>query len=574
MRKLYFGDNLDIMKKLYKNYPNGFADLIYIDPPFNSKRNYNVLFESIDLKDTKAQKQAFADTWSNISYMDTLNAIKEIDLDLCMFLETLDNINLSKGAVSYLTTMAIRIWYIHKLLKGSGSFYLHCDPEMSHYLKLTTDIIFGKDKFRSEIVWRRTNSHNKLTKKYGPIHDIILFYSKSNKFTFHPGFRPYNNTYIESRFKYSDSNGRYQTNYLTGPGIRHGQSGSPWKGFDPTGSGRHWAIPKSLTDIMPEKINKLGTLDRLEWLNNNGFILFPKKEGGQPMYKQYIGKGMPYQDIWAYQPNTQGALYNSIECIDEDVKYLENEDEILNYETQKPIGLLSRILLTSTNPGDTVADFFCGCGTTVATAEKLNRKWLGVDISHLSIKLIVKRLTEEHGKNMIKKVEIEGFPKDVASAKELAENTEGGRLKFEEWIVEVMLGGVLNKNRTQKGYDGYYTFDINRSKKTCLIEVKSGNTHLNNLNHFIKTVSNKNADMGVFICFNEFITKGMMHAVKNEGYFLNEFWGNSFDKIQILSVEDILNGELPKHPVSNKSTFKKAEKVVNDDGSDQKKLEL
>ena len=156
MNHLYFGDCLDILKDLKAKHPSGFIDLIYIDPPFNSKRNYNILFEDVNLSDVKAQKEAFADTWSNISYLDTLNEIKEIDLDLLRLLDALNDINISKSAISYLTTMAIRIWYMHKVLKPTGSFYLHCDPKMSHYLKIVCDLIFGEKNFKNEIIWDYT----------------------------------------------------------------------------------------------------------------------------------------------------------------------------------------------------------------------------------------------------------------------------------------------------------------------------------------------------------------------------------------------------------------------------------
>jgi site-specific DNA-methyltransferase (adenine-specific) len=174
--QLYFGDNLDILKQLYKENPKGLIDLIYIDPPFNSKRNYNVLFESIDLTDSTAQKEAFADTWSNVSYMDTLNELSDLDINLYNFLTNLDNTNISKGAISYLVTMAIRLWYMHKLLKYSGSFYLHCDPTMSHYLKILCDLIFGEKNFKNEIIWQRTNAKGLAFTRFAQNHDTIFYY--------------------------------------------------------------------------------------------------------------------------------------------------------------------------------------------------------------------------------------------------------------------------------------------------------------------------------------------------------------------------------------------------------------
>ena len=557
MNRLYFGDCLDVLKLLARESKAGFIDCIYIDPPFNSNRNYNVLFEDVATKDAKAQKQAFADTWSNVSYLDTLNEIKSNDLDIFNFLSALDNIRVPKSAVSYLTTMSIRIYYMHTILKETGSFYLHCDPVMSHYLKLLCDLIFGNQHFHSEIIWRRTNSHNKLTGQYGPIHDVILFYSKSSTYKFHPGTRPYSKEYITSRFVHSDTNGIYQTNYLTGPGVRNGESGTEWKGFNPTSNGRHWAIPKSLLQFLPDNFESLGTIEKLDALLTKELIVFPKKAGGQPMYKQYIGPGVFYQDIWAYQPNTSGVLYQSKECIDEDVKYLENEDEILGYPTQKPVGILKRILETSTDEGDLVADFFCGCGTTIAAAQELKRNWIGADISHLATRLITKRLVDIYGIGIRKTFEAFGFPRDIASARELSEKTESGRLKFQDWVIEVLLGGVSNPKKTADGgWDGHITFATPKKKEVVLIEVKSGNVNVKNVREFIQVVNKQDAAIGLFVCFEEMVTKPMLHDAKECGHF--GLFKNC-DKIQVVTIEDLLNGKLPNIPESRISQFRTAE---------------
>ena len=207
--------------------------------------------------------------------------------------------------------------------------------------------------------------------QFGAIHDVILFFTKSNEFTFHPKTRPYSKAYIADRFKYLDERGRYQTNYLTGPGVRYGESGKEWRGFNPTSAKRHWAIPKSLRGFLSNDGKGMSSHQQLEVLFEHDLIIFPKKDGGQPMYKQYIGDGLAYQDLWTYQPNTNGVLHNSDECIDEDVKYLEDEKEKLGYPTQKPVGLLARIIETSCDEGDVVLDPFCGCGTAVHAAQKL-----------------------------------------------------------------------------------------------------------------------------------------------------------------------------------------------------------
>lgn len=234
---------MDILKALHSQHPEGFIDLIYIDPPFNSKRDYNILFESHDIVgDATAQKRAFADTWSNVSYVDTLNEISGIDRELNELLANFDSIRISKSAVSYLTTMAIRIHYMHKVLKDSGSFYIHCDPNMSHYLKLLCDLIFGRDNFKNEIIWQRTNAHNMKTDYFGRVHDVILFYTKSKKYTWNIQHTEYSEQQ-KKRFK-KDADGRlYKAENLTY------SSPNPARNFEWRGS-------------QPPPASKLGSLRR------------------------------------------------------------------------------------------------------------------------------------------------------------------------------------------------------------------------------------------------------------------------------------------------------------------------
>ncbi len=478
MNKLYFGDCLDILKKLHHEHPEGFIDLIYNDPPFNSKRNYNILFESADLKDTKAQKEAFADTWSNISYKDTLEQIKEIDLDLFKFLESLDSIRISKSAVSYLTTMAIRIYYMHKVLKDTGSFYLHCDPTMSHYLKLVCDLVFGNNNFRNEIVWhyRRWSAG---TNRFQRLHDVILFYSKTKNSKFNMLYEDYTAGTIKR-----------------------------WKGI------------KRKTTILED-----GSLYQEEDI-----------EGV---------KGANMGDVWRISIINSQAI------------------ERLGYPTQKPEALLKRIIEASSNKGGLVADFFCGCGTTISVAQELERQWLGVDISHLAIGLIERRLIGAYGKTIKETYEIDGLPKDLASAKKLAQGVEHGRLKFQDWIIETMIGGVHNPKRTADGgWDGHLTFEHGGKKEVVLIEVKSGNVNVKNMREFIQVVRKQEADIGVFVCFEDQVTKPMQLAAKEEGYYRKEHWGDRFDKIQILTVEKLIDGENIKFPLTQTTTVKTAEKKI------------
>ncbi len=449
-------------------------DLIYIDPPFNSKRAYNILFESIDLSDAKAQKEAFADTWSNVSYIDELNEIQDLNLDLFRFLKTLDSLRISKGAVSYLTIMAHRIWYMRKKLKSTGSFYLHCDPTMSHYLKIVLDLIFGVKNFRNEIVWWYETGgipKNDFSRK----HDVIFRYSKSRKYHFNSK---------EIKEKRSD-----------------------------------------------EVLRRIAT----------GVVSATRSTG------QYRHPS----DVWKI------AAINAM------------AEERMGYPTQKPEVLLERIIKASSNEGDMVADFFCGCGTTVISAQKLNRKWIGVDISHLAIRLIYERIlkpfeeSDEKYIEIVSNIDINGFPKDVASAKDLAQKTHRGRLKFQDWIVEIMMNGVANPKRTADGgYDGYITFNKSEKEKdVILIEVKSGKCGVTMLRSFITTVQHEKTSFGAFVCFKENVTKEMELLAKQQGYYNPALWVNKYDRIQIITVEDLLQGRSVSYPVYQNITFKNATRI-------------
>lgn len=490
MNHLYFGDCLQILKTLHHKNPQGFIDLIYIDPPFNSKRNYNVLFESIDLKDANAQKQAFSDTWSNVSYIDTINELAELDRDLHTFLKTLSNIRTSDSAVAYLSTMAIRMLYMHKVLKDTGSFYLHCDPTMSHYLKIICDLIFGEKNYRNEIVWhygQRTDTHKS---HFSRKHDIILLYAKSKGFEMNPISKPWNKVEF----------------------LQH----------------RH--------DV---KIDDAGR----EFIWTDG-----GKKGER--YKRFVddvlADGKPFDDVW-------------------DIPILNSAaKERLGYPTQKPQGLLERIIKASSNEGDLVADFFCGCGTTVAAAQALNRQWLGVDISHLAVSLIAKRLVDTYGQNIKHNYSIEGFPQDIGSAKELARNTDNGRFNFQDWVIEVLLNGVVNpKKVADGGYDGYLTFNItDKQKEFVLIEIKSGNVNVKNIREFIQVIEKQKAAIGLFVCFEEQITQPMLKEAKLAGnyHYSGTGYESDYDKVQVITIEQLMQGQLPKIPESTKTTFKTAQK--------------
>ena len=384
-RTIFCDDNLDVMRGINSEC----IDLIYLDPPFNKNKKFTAPIGS------SAEGASFKDIFREDDLKEEwLWTIREDQPELYHYLDGINGVGKPYN-FAYLAYMAIRLLEMNRILKSTGSIYLHCDPTMSHYLKVLMDCIFGEDNFRNEVIWRRSNAHNKTAKQFGPIHDILLFFSKSKKFTFHPGRRPYTKRYVDDRFTKKDERGQHQLNYLTGPGQRRGESGKEWRGFDPTKVGRHWAIPRSLRKYLPTEGEGMTSHDQLESLYKQGLIVFPKKPGGQPMYRQYVGGGVPYQDIWAYQPNTKDILFQSDEHIDQDVKWLEDEEERTGYPTQKPVGLGHRIIESSSNVGDMVLDPFCGCATTCIAAEKLERKWIGIDISVKAYELVQERLKKE-----------------------------------------------------------------------------------------------------------------------------------------------------------------------------------
>lgn len=534
--RLYFGDCLNVLKELHREHPKGFIDLIYIDPPFNSKRNYNVLFESIDLDDTNAQKQAFADTWSNYEYVDTINEIAELDRDLHTFLKTLSDIRISDSAVAYLSTMAIRIYYMHKVLRDTGSFYLHCDPNMSHYLKVVCDLVFGERNFRNEITWQRTKAHSDAKNKFPDVNDTILFYARSEKTAFGPQYLEHDPEYIEKQYRFDDKDGRgrYRLDNITSPNTRINLM-YEWLGFPFPEKG--WRFERTT----------------MQKLHDEGRIYYPKKSDGtfdfkkRPAVKRFLKeqKGTIVSNNWT------------------DIAPLQaQEKEKLGYPTQKPEALLERIIEASSNEGDLIADFFCGCGTTVSVAQRLNRRWIGTDISHLAVRLIKKRLTEAYGYKAMEETIVHGFPEDVASARMLAEETEGGRYSFQDWVIEVLLGGVVNPKKSgDGGYDGYLTFELPDKKEFILIETKSGKVDVKKLREFIHVVDKQKAAIGIYVCFGDTITKEMVKEAKSSGYYDEATWGQNYSKIQLCSVEELLQHQLPKYPVSRKGTFKTAERV-------------
>jgi len=557
---LFYGDNLPI---LHEYVADESIDLIYLDPPFNSKRTYNVLFKDESGLESEAQIAAFDDTWhwnraAEQTYHELVTQAPE---HVSRMIAALREFIGTNQMMAYLVMMTIRLVELHRVLKSTGSLYLHCDPTASHYLKIILDTIFGPANFRNEIIWKRTFAHGS-SKRYGPVHDVILFYSKTDDFVWTDPRKPHSEDYIERHFKLVDpaTGRRFQAISLTGAGTRRGYSGKPWRGIDPTAVGRHWAIPARLLEKLG--IQAETTQDKLDALDAAGMIYWPQKEGGVPRLKLFADEveitGVALPDAW-----------DDIHPIGAQAK------ERLGYPTQKPLALLERIIQASSNPDDWVLDPFCGCGTAVAVAQKLGRRWIGVDITHLAITLQRYRLKEMFPGASFKVI---GEPQSVAAAQHLAQQN---RFQFEWWALSLVrarpTGGQRGSKRGKKGadrgIDGVITFidEAKRKPKRVLVQVKSGKVSSRDIRDLRGTVEREKAAIGVLITLDP-PTSAMEKEAVSAGFYHSPWWQRDFPKIQILRIDQLLNEAQVQMP-PGWGTFKRARLVKKMDGV-QAELEM
>jgi site-specific DNA-methyltransferase (adenine-specific) len=573
MNALYFGDNLDVLRESIKDES---VDLIYLDPPFNSNATYNVLFKTPKGHQSEAQIEAFDDTWhwgphAEAAFTDVMT---QGNTDVAEVLRALRSVLGENDMMAYLAMMTVRLIELHRVLKPTGSLYLHCDPTASHYLKIVLDQVFGAENFRNEIVWRRTGSHN-ARRSYGPIHDTILFYSKGNEYTFNIVRRPYMLGHVERRY-IRDVSGRLKFNtggnILTGAGSTGGESGATWKGFDPGAKGRHWAIPGYLAEQMPATFEGLGVIAKLNALYEKGLIEI-KTGAAWPTPVKYLeqGDGSPIQDIWAAQPYTEGTVYGgynekgepyaSDEVIDADVAWLGPTDpERLGYPTQKPQGLLERIIASSSNEGDLVLDPFCGCGTAVHAAQALRRNWIGIDITHLAVSLIEKRMRDAFPAI---KFEVHGTPKDLDGARDLAIRD---KYQFQWWACSLVNAQPYQgkKKGADTGIDGLIYFqDDDKVPKKIVVSVKGGeNVSVAMVRDFAHVIDREKAAIGLFVTLTD-PTKNMVTEGVGEGYYTSPLSGAKFPKLQVLTIAGLLSGqEQAKYPRMDAGglTFKRAKR--------------
>ena len=533
---LFYGDNLNILREYILDES---IDLIYLDPPFNSNRNYNILFKDERGTDSEAQITAFEDTWHwNQIAEQTYNELVTQSPDhVARMIATLRDSIGTNQMMAYLVMMAARLVELHRVLKPTGSLYLHCDPTASHYLKIILDTIFMPQNFRNEISWHRTGAHSdgaQGRKGFGRVRDIMLFYSKSESFTWNPKYIPYDDAYIDKYYKYvePETGRRYWLDNLTGPG--GAGKGNP--AYEVMGVTRYWRYSQ-------EKMQKLIEEGRI----------IQTAPGIVPRYKRYLDEmlGFPLQDDW-----------DDISPINSQAK------ERLGYPTQKPLTLLERIIEVSSNPNDIILDPFCGCGTAIAAAQKLGRKWIGIDITHLSIALQKYRLEAMFPGIQFK---VRGEPEDIGAAKQLAQDD---RYQFQWWALSLIrakpLGGQegskTGKKGSDKGIDGVITFidDTTGKPKRVLVQVKSGHVKSGDIRDLVGTVQRENAAIGVFITL-EPPSKDMITEAVSAGYYESPGWHQKYPRIQIKTIAELLKGARLDMPPQY-GTFKQAQKVQQSEG--------
>ncbi|MGA2276150.1 MAG: DNA methyltransferase [Terracidiphilus sp.] len=521
---LYYGDNLEVLQRYLKDES---VDLVYLDPPFNSRQDYNVLFAEKDGSQSSSQIHAFEDTWEwNIEAERTLQEVIEKGGRIADALRSFRTFLGGSDMMAYLAMMAPRLVELRRVLKETGSIYLHCDPTASHYLKILMDAVFGPQNFRTEIIWKRSSAHNDAKqgrKQHGRIHDVILFYTKGIDWQWNSVFTKYNEKYVNEFYKYiEEGSGRqYRLDNLTGPG--GAAKGNP--SYEIMGVTRHWRYSK-------EKMNKLIAEGRV----------VQSKPGAVPAYKRYFDEmqGVQVQDIWT-DIGPIGA----------------QAQERLGYPTQKPEALLERIIQSSSNAGDLILDPFCGCGTTVQVAQRLNRRWIGIDITHLAIGLIKKRLSDAFGPEIKTTYDVIGEPTDLAGAGQLAVEN---KYQFQWWALgQVGARPAEQKKGADRGIDGrlYFHDDNSGDSKQIIFSVKAGGVTVSQVRDLVGVLDREKAQIGVFLCFEE-PTKPMLREAAEAGLYKSAD-GTTYARMQILTIEQILKGAQPEYPLHRRdATFKKA----------------
>ena len=534
---LFYGDNLPIMREYI---PTESIDLIYLDPPFNSNRSYNVLFKDEKGTDSEAQITAFDDTWHWGHSAEAIyhELVKGENQAVGSMIEAMRKFIGTNQMMAYLVMMAARLVEMHRILKPTGSLYIHCDPTASHYLKILLDTVFGVENFITEIVWRRQNAKGLAFTRFASNHDTILMYAKTHARKWNPQYKPHSEEYLESFYKYYEpgSGRRYRLADLTNP-----NKDRPNLTYEFLGVNRVWRWTK----------------DRMQKAYDDGLVI-QTKPGTVPQLKRYLDEqeGTPIDDIW-----------------DDILPISPQAQERLGYPTQKPLALLERIIQASSNEGDIVLDPFSGCGTAIAAAQKLGRRWVGIDITHLAIAMHKSRLRDMYDLKAGKDYEVIGEPTDLESAHALAHDD---RYQFQWWALSLInarpMGGQESSKRGKKGsdqgMDGVIPFVGNAKGEynRAIVQVKSGGVKSGDIRDLRGVVEReKDSPIGIFITL-EPPSKDMLREAVSAGFYTSPLWQQNYPKIQILTVEEILNGAKVQMPPAY-APFKQAGRVTRQEGT-------
>ncbi|MCE7947920.1 MAG: site-specific DNA-methyltransferase [Chloroflexi bacterium CFX4] len=525
---LYYGDNLQILRE---HLPAESVDLIYLDPPFNSNRNYNVLFREESGDEAQAQITAFDDTWhwdttAEATYHELVTSPR-VPMQVSKMIGAMRDIVGRNQIMAYLVMMTARLTELHRVLKSTGSLYLHCDSTASHYLKVVLDTIFGIQNFRSEIVWKRAYAHNDAkqgAKQPGRIHDILLFYGKSERSKWNPVFTAYREHYVASNYRHiePETGRRFKTTDLTAA-RKGGDTLYSWKGNKPP-KGRYWAYSRA----------------NMEQFEREGRLYYTKQ--GLPRLKQYLDEmpGVHLQSIWDDIPPVSAR-----------------KAERLGYPTQKPLALLERIIQASSQPGDVVLDPFCGCGTAIVAAQQLGRHWIGIDITHLATAMNKWRLADRFGEEIRQAYTVIGEPIDLGSARRLAQDD---RYQFQWWALSLVrarppsgeTGSKKGKKGADQGIDGMISFidDADEKPKQILVQVKSGAVKTSDIRDLRGVIEREGAAIGIFITL-EPPTDAMKREALASGFYHSQYWDRKYPRLQILTIEELLNDKRAELPPNN-----------------------
>jgi DNA modification methylase len=495
------------------------VDLIYLDPPFNSNRSYNVLFKETSGSASGAQVEAFEDTWhwGDAAAETYEQLISGPNQDVARVVRAMVEGLGHNDVTAYLTVMAVRLVELRRVLRPSGSLWLHCDPTAGHYLKVILDAVFGPRRFIDQVVWKRSAAHSDVTqgaRHFGRISDLLLIYAAGDDYIWNNLYTPYNENYVRTFYRHIEpgTGRRYRLDNLTAakPG---GDTLYEWRGTRPY-RGRYWAYSKA----------------KMEEFETQGRIYYPKN-GGVPSYKRYLDEmpGVPLQNIWDDIPPIHSA-----------------SDERLGYPTQKPVALLERVISIGSNSGDIVLDPFCGCGTAIHAAEKLGRRWIGIDITHLAINVMRRRMQDAFPGI---EIEVVGEPKDLTGARALAEQD---KYQFQWWALDRIDAQPVSGRRkgADRGIDGVIPFWANPQDeyRRAIVSVKGGEQIGPAMIRDLKGVLDReNEPIGIFLTLRP-PTSEMRTEAAAAGFYHSEFWHKDFPRIQILTIEEVLAGRLPDLP--------------------------